>query len=92
MLFQAIAKGSVLGNPDLQLWSKSQVHSLIGDLMSMCSHTDSSPAPGSPDEAAVDRFAQIAQISMSMRILNCSKSKHLMRNASGILLCFIIFA
>jgi len=52
--------------------------------MSMCSHADSNPTPGSPDEMAVDRFAQIAQISMSMRVLNCSKSMLLFEIRSGL--------
>nr|CAB3227167.1 uncharacterized protein C7orf26 homolog [Phallusia mammillata] len=72
---KAIAKGSVLGNPDLQLWSKQQAHALVGDLMSLCNHSDAIPLSGSADELAVDRFSQISQIAMSMRVLNCTKDQ-----------------
>ncbi|CAK8684255.1 unnamed protein product [Clavelina lepadiformis] len=72
---KAIAKGSVLGNPDLQLWNKTEVHTLIGDLMALCDHSDLTPQSSSSEQAAVDRFAQIAQIAMSMRVLNCTKDQ-----------------
>jgi len=70
---QAIAKGSVLGNPDLQLWTKQQVHSLIGELMALCNHSDTTPIQGSTDELAIDRFSQICQIAIATRILSCTR-------------------
>ncbi|XP_002128224.2 integrator complex subunit 15-like [Ciona intestinalis] len=71
---KAIAKGSVLGNPDLQLWGKPQVHSLIGDLMTLCPDSDK-PKAGSPTELSINRFSQICQVGMTMRVLNCTKDQ-----------------
>ena len=65
----------MLGNPDLQLWNKNHIHSLVGDMMTLCSQSDATPLSGSPDETAVDRFSQISQTAITMRILNCSKSE-----------------
>jgi len=73
---KAITKGSVLGNPDLQLLSRNEINVLVGDLMSLCKEenmlsttTDSS---NSRSEVAVNRFAQIAQVGIQSRVMACT--------------------
>lgn len=64
-----ICKGMVSTEPDFMIWSKDEVHTLIGDILSYCT-------TGNTDEyfdRAVDKFAQICQIAISTGVLKCSK-------------------
>lgn len=75
---KAITKGSVLGNPDLQLLSRGEVNTLVGDLMVLCKDDSSSSViPSANDsntagEVAVNRFAQIAQVGITSRVMACT--------------------